>query len=160
MRIEISACENLARWHQTRSWLFYFTYESGMAWQCPPDFMLQNFLFQLRPLPPWHKEQQCNAAEEVKGSCAVASRCPGSDCSRPTLQSVEWAATHPCPGAICVSQLNHGMGRNLLLPIFCRTHFLSFGRQTCCLHNTTARQVSRNKTKTGDTLLKRFYQTA
>ena len=103
---------------------------------------------------------QCNAAEEVKGSCAMASRCPVFDCSRPTLQSVEWAATHPCPGAICVSQLNHGMGRNLLLPIFCRTHFLSFGRQTCCLHNTTARQVSRNKTKTGDTLLKRFYQTA
>ena len=108
MRIEISACENLARWHQTRSWLFYFTYESGMAWQCPPDFMLQNFLFQLRPLPPWHKEQQCNAAEEVKGSCAMASRCPVSVCSRPTLQSVEWVATHPCPGAICVSQLNHG----------------------------------------------------
>ena len=102
-----------ARWHQTSS--FYFTYQPGMAWQCWPDFMLQDKIScpssdSPLPAPAWHKEKQwCKRSGsqwKFPAHSSVSNRSP------PTLP-VQWVATHPCPGAICAPRSTHGMGWNL-----------------------------------------------
>ena len=133
-----------ARWHQTCSWLFYFSYQSGMAWQCRPDFMLQDFLFQLRPpLPPlahgrrssdgalvqWKVPAHCQ--HRVPCLTAVVQLYLGNGWRPIRVQDPSVSSSRP------IGWVAH------VLP---RTHFLFFRRQTCCPHNITAHQVSRNKT--------------